>query len=64
MINVSLGADARLSRTDAVQKLPGYPTKSTFIGGLSFRTHCARRMASLTSCTDNGGYSDPALITL
>jgi hypothetical protein len=30
MIKVSLVADARLSRTDAVQKLPGYPTNSTF----------------------------------
>jgi hypothetical protein len=44
MITVSLVADARLSRTDAVQKLPGYPTKSTFIYVLSFRTHGARRM--------------------
>jgi hypothetical protein len=59
MIKVSLGAEARLSRTDAVQKLPGYPTKSTFIGGPSFRTHGARRMASLTSCTDNIGCVPP-----
>ena len=30
MLTVLLGADARLSRPDAGQNLPGYPTKSTF----------------------------------
>src|SRR4029450_4854321 len=30
------------------------PTNSTFIGVLSFRTRCTRRIASLLACADNG----------
>src|SRR2546423_15538668 len=35
-------------------KTPQPPTKSTFIGVLSFRTRCTHRIAPLVACADNG----------
>jgi hypothetical protein len=50
----SHGTDGEALPSVCCAKTSWPPTNATFIGVLSFRTRCTRRIASLLACADNG----------